>query len=108
MDWQIQETKAPDEMVVLKGDFDLYEGPRFAAEMIGHIREGHHHVVLDLAGVDYLDSCGVGIIIKLLQQIRAVSGTLRFQGIHGTPRRVLEMSNVIKLLEEIDTPNGEH
>jgi anti-sigma B factor antagonist len=89
------------ETIRLSGDFDLYEGPRFATEIMGHIRAGHHDLVLDMGAVDYLDSCGVGIIIKLLQQTRLAGGRLRVCGLHGSPRRVLEMSNVISLLEEV-------
>ena len=107
MEWRIVtgQPGSPDpvrgETVVVSGDFDLYEGPRFAAELLSHIRAGHRDLVIDLSGVNYLDSCGVGILIKLLQEIRSGGGQLRFRGIQGTPRRVLEMSNVISLLKEL-------
>ena len=107
MDWQISPAPGPLAdgprlgVITLRGDFDLYEGPRFAAELLAHIRAGNPNLVFDLGAVDYLDSCGVGIIIKLLQESRLAGGRLKFRGIHGSPRRVLEMSNVIRLLDEI-------
>lgn len=102
MEWYLAPQTLPEgEVVILIGDFDLYEGPRFAREIVSHVQAGHTRLVLDLGAVDYLDSCGVGIIIKLLQQIRLAGGSLHFRGLHGTPRRVLEMSNVLNLLKEL-------
>jgi anti-sigma B factor antagonist len=102
MDWCIAKENLPEgELVSLNGDFDMYEGPRFAQEMIAHIRGGHARLVLDLSMVEYLDSCGVGVIIKILQLVRQAGGGLKLRGLHGTPRKVLEMSNVLSLLEEL-------
>jgi anti-sigma B factor antagonist len=107
MDWTITPgLKSAGEIVTLNGDFDLYEGPRFASEISVLIRGGQKYVVLDFSGVEYLDSCGVGVIIKLLQLMRSTGGVLRFQGIHGTPRRVLQMSNILSLLQEQPRSEG--
>jgi anti-anti-sigma factor len=54
----------------------------------------------DFTGVTYLDSSGVGAIIKITQASRRVSGELRFRGISGSPRKVLRMSNILSLLRE--------
>lgn len=93
------------QLVRLRGDMDLYDAPRLADALIAHIDGGNRHLILDMSGVDYLDSTGVGVIIRLLQRSKTSGGSVRFQGIHGSPRSVLTMSNVISLITECDNPS---
>jgi len=68
------------------GDIDLYASVSFCN-------------TLDFAGVRYLDSSGVGALIRLLQKSRAAGGEVRLVNLTGTPKKVLEMSNIIHLLK---------
>ena len=85
----------------LVGDFDLYNAPLFSAFILGRIEAGWKTLVLDLAGVGYLDSTGVGSLIRIAQALRKKGTRLRCRGLSGSPRRVLQMSNILPLLEEI-------
>lgn len=87
----------------LQGDLDLYGAPGFfrvAKALLDESTQGMH---LDFSGVGYLDSSGVGVIIRLLQSARAGRMRLTFSGIRGTPRKVLSMSNILPLLIETDS-----
>ncbi|NLJ45409.1 MAG: STAS domain-containing protein [Treponema sp.] len=84
----------------LKGDFDLYNAPRFSIFVLQKIESGWSNVLLDLQGVPYLDSTGAGSIIRIAQALRKKGRRLRYRGLSGSPRRVLEMSNILPLLEE--------
>lgn len=52
------------------------------------------------AGVGYLDSTGVGAIIRILQEAKKRGCELRFVGVEGSPRKVLRMSNILLLMRE--------
>ena len=56
-------------------------------------------MVLDFTEVRYLDSSGVGALIRLLQKAKSIGGEIRVANLGGMPRKVLEMSNVIRLLK---------
>lgn len=105
MDWIVS---APDaggyENVLLKGDCDLYSAPAFAASMRSRISDGAKRLRIDLAGVDYLDSTGVGAIIRILQEAKRSGCDIRFRGIEGSPRKVLKMSNILAIMKEEARP----
>lgn len=84
----------------LTGDFDLYHAPGFSTFVMSKIQGGWKTLLLDLGGVQYLDSTGVGAIIRIAQALRKKGARLRVRGLAGTPRRVLEMSNILPLIEE--------
>ncbi len=104
MEWVVSSPECEGPRVItMQGDFDLYGAPGFfraAKALLDASTQGVH---LDFSGVGYLDSSGVGVIIRLLQSARAGRQRLTFSGIRGTPRKVLSMSNILPLLIETDT-----
>ncbi|MDR2701702.1 MAG: STAS domain-containing protein [Spirochaetaceae bacterium] len=82
------------------GDCDLYSSRELYAGVTGKMKDGFNRAVLDLSGVAYLDSSGVGAIIRIIKLAKENQITLRFRGIAGTPRKVLEMSNILSLIVE--------
>ena len=98
MDWTMEEGQDRT-YVRMVGECDLYHAPKFKNEILKKIEDGARRIVFDLGGVSYLDSTGVGAIICILQTLKRCKGEARFQGISGGPRRVLEMSNILPLLQ---------
>jgi len=86
--------------VSISGECDLYSAPAFAKALIGKINGGAKRLRLDLSGVTYLDSTGVGALIRVIQAAKANGCELVFRGIGGSPRKVLKMSNIISLMRE--------
>jgi anti-sigma B factor antagonist len=106
MEWMIAGQDAQGFLEIrIEGDCDLYGAPRFATELLDKIAGGARRLRLDFAGVGYLDSTGVGAIIRLLQAVKKAGGELRFKGIGGSPRRVLKMTGILRLMRE-DGPSG--
>jgi anti-sigma B factor antagonist len=101
MEWMMSARDAEGfENVAIKGDCDLYSAPDFAKAMLAHVASGATRLRLDLSGVAYLDSTGVGAIIRILQAAKKTGCELRFMGVDGTPRKVLKMSNILTLMRE--------
>ena len=86
--------------VFLKGDCDLYNAPRFKTAMLEWIGDGDRRILIDMSGLRYIDSSGVGAIICILQAVKRVGGEVRFRGLGGSPRRVLERTNILPLMKE--------
>jgi len=90
----------PDQIVVIPtGDLDLYASVSFCNAVLARLESGTPKMVIDLGGVRYLDSSGVGALIRLLQKARSLGGEIRVAQLAGTPKKVLEMSNIITLLK---------
>ncbi len=90
----------------MAGECDLYSAPLFAISVVSMIRNGERKLEIDMSRLSYLDSTGVGSIIRILQAMRENKGELRFHGIGGMPRRVLRLSNVIGIMAERDGPGA--
>lgn len=84
----------------LTGDLDLYNAPRFSIYVLQKIEVGWSKILLDMRGVEYLDSTGAGSLIRIAQALRKKGAKLRCRNLGGSPRRVLEMANILPLLEE--------
>jgi anti-sigma B factor antagonist len=90
----------PDQVIVVPvGDLDLYASVAFCNAVMARLEGGTPRMVIDMGGVRYLDSSGVGALIRLLQKARSLGGEIRVANIGGTPKKVLEMSNIITLLK---------
>ena len=90
----------PDQLiVVLEGDLDLYASVAFCNALISRMEAGCPRLAVDLGGVRYLDSSGVGALIRLLQKARTLGGEVRVANLTGSPKKVLEMSNIVTLLK---------
>ncbi len=105
MEWMIgARDQGGFENVTMKGDCDLYSAPDFAKAMLSRIAGGAARLRFDLTEVAYLDSTGVGALIRILQEGKRRGCELRFRGIDGSPRKVLKMSNIILLMREEARP----
>lgn len=59
---------------------------------------GHPLVVVDLAGVPFMDSSGLGALVGGLRTARAASGDLRIAAPSEQVRTVLELTTMDKVL----------
>jgi anti-sigma B factor antagonist len=59
------------------GDVDVYSAPAFRQQIVKLVDAGHIHVVVDLDGLEFLDSTGLGVLVGGLKRVRAHRGSLR-------------------------------
>ncbi|MFF8035814.1 MULTISPECIES: STAS domain-containing protein [unclassified Streptomyces] len=61
--------------------------------------------VLDLAGVSFMDSSGINILIAAHQALTEAGGWLRLAGAHGPVLRVMELVGIDTLIDCHPTPH---
>ena len=59
-------------------------------------------VVVDLSGVEFLDSAGVGVLVGLFKNARLRGGRARFCGLTPGVRSVLELIQLDRIFEIYD------
>ncbi len=101
MEVKIRDVQDDGAIVSLRGDCDLYSAPGFKASVLKRIDMGIRRILIDMSGIEYLDSSGVGAIICILQAAKRVGGDIRFRGLAGHPRRVLERTNMLPFMREV-------
>ena len=89
-----------DQVVVFpQGALDLYASISFFNSVLTRFDRVTNHLVLDFSRVRYIDSSGVGALIRLAQYANTIAGEIQLAGLTGTPKKILEMSNLIRLFK---------
>jgi len=69
----------------------------------GDTRAKYADVVMQLDQVEFIDSSGLGALVRLMHASRAKHGDLKLCGVPEPIRRVLQMTNVLSLFEVYDS-----
>ena len=91
-------------LLTITGEIDLYTAPKLR-EALGEA-DGGADVVVDLRGVRFMDSMGLGVLIGARR--RTVEGDGRFALVctEGPVLRVLDVSGLTTVFEVVSTPEA--
>ena len=76
------------------GDIDLQRSAAFQAGLMALLERQPRQIVLDLGGVNYMDSSGVASLVKFLGRVRRSGVGLKLAGIG---RRVMSIFEITRL-----------
>lgn len=82
-------------VVALCGELDLSDAPGVAAHLIAAVAAYGPSVIVDLAGLTFIDSCGLGVLARVLRWSRQSGGDLPLAAPQHQVRRVLEVTALI-------------
>jgi anti-sigma B factor antagonist len=71
--------------------------------LLGKVLPQHHEVVLQLERVEFMDSSGLGALVRLVSSARANGSDLKLCAIPKQVRKTLELTNLLSLFEIYDT-----
>jgi anti-sigma B factor antagonist len=89
----------------VSGYVDTTTSPDLERRLQALLREKRFHIVVDLAGVEYISSAGWGIFISEIREIREQGGDLKLAGMIPDVREVfdlLEFENILKSYPDAD------
>ena len=64
-------------VVAVAGEIDVYTAPKLREHLIDLVSAGAYHLIVDMEGVEFLDSTGLGVLVGGLKRVRAHEGSLR-------------------------------
>ena len=82
----------------VEGRLDAFWSGHLANELAEVIREGAHHIRLDLAEVTYLSSAGIRVMLQSYKQLRGIQGAFGVSRPSPQVRDVLELAGLDTLL----------
>ncbi len=62
------------------------------------IETENRNITLDLSGVEFIDSSGIGAIVFLFKRRSPLGRTIEIQGVHGQPRDLFDHLRIHKAL----------
>src|SRR5262249_32398926 len=86
-----------DDMLVMepKERLTVETEPDFASYFIRLLEAGHRHFAISLAGVPYIDSVGLGAIVRAYTSARRRGGDLRLINVQGKNPYLLEINKLL-------------
>jgi anti-sigma B factor antagonist len=64
-------------IVAVGGEIDVYTAPKLRDKITELVAAGTYDLVIDMEGVEFLDSTGLGVLVGGLKKVRAHDGTLQ-------------------------------
>ncbi len=90
-------------IVRVKGDIDFSKSPELRQGLIGLLREGLDRLVVDLAGVQYMDSSGVAVLVELLQTQRKRNQKLVLCNMQPKVKGIFEIARLHMVFTIVDS-----
>lgn len=84
------------------GRLNMIAAPRLRYVVSDVVAAGDRHIVVNMAGTDFMDSSGLGALIGCLKMARQAGGDLRIANIQPQVRMVLELTS----MQRVFTPYG--
>ena len=103
---QIDERAVGDVVVLdLKGKITLGEGDELLKDKVNSlVNQGHRKIVLNLAGVPYIDSAGPGEVVRTYTTVSRQGGSLKLLNL---TKRITDLLSITKLLTVFETFDSE-
>jgi anti-sigma B factor antagonist len=89
--------------VKLEGTCDLATAPELKAALQPLLPPEVRDVIVDVTDLEFIDSTGLGVILGAMRRLREGGGTLQIAGATGTVKRVLEVTDLDKVIPMVDT-----
>jgi anti-sigma B factor antagonist len=91
-------TKDGVAVIIPKGKLNMVHAHQLREAVDAAISEGHKRIAVDLAGVDFLDSSGLGALVGSLKAARQADGDLRIASPNEQVALVLQLTNLNRVL----------
>jgi len=78
----------------LAGEVDVATAPRLRDRLVSLVTGGQRDLIVDLSGVTFIDSMGLGALVSGLKRARAQGGDLRLVGATDHVAKVLEITRL--------------
>jgi anti-anti-sigma factor len=84
-------------VIVLEGRFDFNAHREFREAVDQALKEAGREVLVDLGGVDYLDSSALGMLLMLRDKAKGAAKEVALGNARGSVKQVIDIANFGKL-----------
>lgn len=98
-----EETKGDTLVLRLNGRLDAVSSPSAESKVFEYINHGQHKLLFDFAGVDYLSSAGMRMLLSVSKKLKTLSGKVVLFAVIPNVMDVLKMSGFDHVLEIVKT-----
>ena len=96
-------TEGPWAIVDVEGEVDMFTAPKLRERIVQLIDEGHHKITVNLQGVSFMDSTGLGTLVGGLKRVKEHDGALALVCTNRPVLRVLSITGLNNVFPVFDT-----
>lgn len=86
-------------VIALAGEVDIHTAPRLSKSITAALGDGAYDLVIDLGGVEFMDSSGLHTLVGALKKVRAYDGSLRLVDVPERVMKILRMTHLTKVFD---------
>jgi anti-anti-sigma factor len=99
-----KQTESGYSVITISGRLALGgETEKLNAAVNALLQKDQKKVVLDITGLDYVDSSGVGMLVSCLTNVKKAGGELKVVGANQRIRRIFTMTGIDSLMQMFGT-----
>lgn len=97
-------TEISDKRVLdVTGEIDVYTAPQFREAVNGILASGQKHLIINMAGVTYMDSSGFGTLLSATKRLRPDGGTVNLIKCSPAIDRILRITKLDSIFSVFDS-----
>lgn len=89
--------------VAVRGELDIHSAPDLRAWLTRALDEGATRLVLDLAGLEFMDSSGLSVLVGAHKRLARLGGRLQIVGWSGPVGRLLSVTGLARVFDVRDS-----
>lgn len=98
MDFAVERERRGQVTVIKpQGEVDIYTAPTLKEHIASALDEGDPGLVIDLSGVGFMDSSGLGVLVGALKRVNDAGGSLRLVCPEGGVLKVFRITGLTKV-----------
>jgi len=86
-------------IIELDGSLDIYTSLDLKSALEEHVNAESFEVIIDMEGLNYIDSSGIGILIKALNYVQGLNGKLCVANLKPVIEKVFKVSGLTSYFE---------
>ena len=90
-------------VIEVSGEVDLYQTNMIRDKVTELIGENKNKAIVNMSGVSYIDSSGLGALISCRTNMKKAGGDLKLSSLTETVRSVLEITKLSQLFDIYET-----
>jgi len=89
-------------IIEVAGELDLNTAPALHQHIAGAIDAGDIHVAVEMSGLTFMDSTGLGTIVSVSKRLDERGGKMALIAVDGSPRKVVSITGVDEWIPIVD------
>lgn len=84
---------------VIRGEIDAHTAPVLREKLEAFQNQDGLKAVLDLSGVDYMDSTGLGVFVAFYKSVNAKGGHVKLKGLSSRLKRLFDITGLGEIMD---------